>query len=603
MDRQAGLQKMTVLYERLSRDDELQGESNSITNQKKILEDYANRNGFRNLLHVADDGCSGTNFDRPGWKRLIAEAEAGNVAAVIVKDMSRVGRDYLQVEFYTEVFFRERGIRFIVISSNIDSQNRESAEFAPFLNIMSEWYARDTSRKIKTVLHAKGNSGRRLTNSAIYGYRKNPDDKNLWVIDEEAASVVRRIYQMTIEGRGPYQIARILAKERVTRPSAYIALRDGARYTPAGASEPCSWSGATVKEMLARPEYMGHTVNFRTNKESYKDKQNKHRPKEEWLIFEGTQEPVVDSETWEMAQKCRKTIRRYDKAGTPNPLTGLVYCADCGSRMYRHRGKRALKYDSQDFYSCKRFAKYPPQCTMHYAKTSALLALALDAIKRVSAFVLTDEDEFARRVREASELKTAEEAKAKKGQLAKNQKRYSELDAIIKRLYEDKVIGSISSKRFEILSREYEDEQENLESQIGVLRAELDCFSKDGEKTDKFIEIVRKYTDFPELTPAMLNEFVEKILVHESERTSDGRVQKVEIYLNFIGKFDAPALDEPKPELPLDPVERRRAQWRAYYYRNRERVSAASAKRAREKKAAGQAKTQTGTAFARKETV
>jgi DNA invertase Pin-like site-specific DNA recombinase len=595
MDRQASLQKLTVLYERLSRDDELQGESNSITNQKKILEDYACRGGFGNLLHIADDGYSGTNFDRPGWKRLVAEAGAGNVGAVIVKDMSRVGRDYLQVGFYTEVFFREKGIRFIAISNNIDSQNLESAEFAPFLNIMSEWYARDASRKIKTVLHAKGNSGWHLTNSAVYGYRKSPDDKNLWVIDEEAASVVRRIYQMTIEGKGPFQIARILAKERVARPSAYMARRGGKRYTPAGAPEPYSWSGATVKEIIARPEYMGHTVNFRTSKESYKSNKQKHLPKEEWLVFEGTQEAVVDSETWETAQKCRRTIRRYDKSGEPNPLTGLVYCADCGSRMYRHRGKRALKYDSQDFYSCKRFAKYPPQCTMHYAKTSALMALALDAIKRVSALVLTDEGEFVRRVREASELKSAEEARAKKWQLAKIQKRHSELDAIIKRLYEDKVIGSISARRFEILSREYEDEQESLGFQIGVLRAELECFGKDGEKADKFIEIVRRYTDFSELTPAMLNEFVEKILVHESERTKDGRAQKLEIYLNFIGKFDAPALEEAKPELPLDHVERRRAQWRAYYYRNRERVCAESAKRAREKKAAGQVKTQTGT--------
>jgi DNA invertase Pin-like site-specific DNA recombinase len=266
MDRQAGFQKLTILYERLSRDDELQGESNSITNQKKILEDYAKRNGFTNILHIADDGCSGTNFERPGWKRLIAEVEAGSVGTVIVKDMSRVGRDYLQVGFYTEVFFRERGVRFIAISNNIDSAAGEN-EFAPFLNIMSEWYARDTSRKIKTVLHNKGNSGRHMTNAALYGYRKSPDDKNLWIIDEEAASVVRRVFQMTIGGKGPYQIARILTDEKVTRPSVYIAIRDGGAYTPASASEPHTWGGASVKNILAHPEYMGCTVNFRTYKD------------------------------------------------------------------------------------------------------------------------------------------------------------------------------------------------------------------------------------------------------------------------------------------------------------------------------------------------
>ena len=257
MDTQTSRQKLTVLYERLSKDDELQGESNSIANQKKILEDYAERSGFTNILHVADDGYTGTNFNRPGWKRLIAEVEADNVNTVICKDMSRIGRDYLQVGFYTEVFFRERGVRFISISDNIDSRNRESAEFAPFLNIMAEWYARDTSRKIKTVLHAKGKSGKHMTNSAVYGYHKSPDDKNLWLIDEEAAAVVRRIFQMTIEGKGPYQIARTLTDEKVTRSSVYIALRDGGTYTPASVSEPYSWSGCSVKNILARPEYMG----------------------------------------------------------------------------------------------------------------------------------------------------------------------------------------------------------------------------------------------------------------------------------------------------------------------------------------------------------
>jgi DNA invertase Pin-like site-specific DNA recombinase len=539
MNRQAGQPKnakITALYERLSRDDELQCESNSITNQKKILEDYAAKNGFKNLSHFTDDGVSGTTFDRKGWNAMLAEIEAGNVLAVICKDLSRIGRDYLKVGFYTEILFREKGVRFIVVSNNIDSATGDN-EFAPFMNIMAEWYARDTSRKIKAVLHAKGNDGKHMTNTAVYGYRKSPDDKNQWIIDEEAAAVVRRIFRMTIDGKGPYQIARTFTNEHITRPSAYIAMRDGVDYAPANAEDSRIWEGPTVRNIISRPEYMGCTVNFRTYKESYKDKKHKYRPREEWMVFEGTQEPIVDPATWNTAQKCRKVTRRKTSTGEPNPLTGLVYCADCGGRMYNHLGTFAWKYDSQDAYACNQYTKYPPKCSMHYIKTSALRTLVLDAIKRVTRFVRLNEDEFVRLVREVSEIQSAETAKARKAELAKSQKRYAELDFIIKRLYEDKVTGSLSARRFDTLSREYEDEQNALEEQIAGLQAGLDRFSEDGEKAGKFIEIVRKYTDFTELTPAMLNEFVDKILVHEAEgeRHGYGRVQKVEIFLNFIG--------------------------------------------------------------------
>ena len=578
MEKHADRQKLTILYERLSRDDELQGESNSITNQKKMLEDYAVRNGFTNFIHIADDGFSGTIFNRPGWKQLLAEIEAGNVGMVICKDMSRIGRDYLQVGFYTEVFFRERGVRFIAISNNIDSQNQESAEFAPFLNIMSEWYARDTSRKIKAVLYAKGNSGKHMTNSAIYGYRKSPDDKNLWLIDEEAAAVVRRIFQMTIEGKGPYQIARTLTDEKITRPSLYAAIRDGGLYTPASASEPYNWSGSSVKNILARQEYMGCTVNFRTYKESYKDKKTKHRAEGEWVVFEGTQEPIIDAETWQTAQKCREVVRRKTSSGETNPLTGLIYCADCGHRMFNHVGALAWKYDSQDSYACSQYSKYPPKCTMHYVKTSALRALALDVIRAVSGFVRENEEEFVRLVHEASELRSAETAKEQKVQLTKNKKRHIELDALIKRIYEDKVKGTLSEKRFEILSGEYENEQEELERQIAGLNARLEQFKEGGERANKFIDIVRRYTNFDELTGTMLNGFVEKILIHEAKgaRQGHGRTQKVEIYLNFIGKFEVPGQE--KEEKPFDPVGHKRSIGRAYYHRHRDRIKMISVK-------------------------
>ena len=590
MIRQAGFAKLTILYERLSRDDEQQGESNSITNQKTILEDYANRNGFANIVHIADDGYSGTNFDRPGWKRVITEVEAGKVGAVLVKDMSRVGRDYLQVGFYTEVLFRKQEVRFIAISENIDSQNSESTEFAPFLNIMAEWYARDTSRKIKAVLQSKGNSGKRLTVVARYGYRKSPDDKDKWLIDPEAASVVRRIFQMTIEGKGPCHIARRLTDDMITRPSVYIALRDGRTHMPMSASEPYTWSGGTVKEILAHEEYMGCTVNFRMYKDSYKDKKRKIRPKEELAVFSGTHEPIVDAETWHTAQRCRKVTRRETSTGEPNPFTGLLYCADCGARMYIHIGKQHEKYDSRNHYTCSKYAKYPPKCTMHYIKTSILRTLVLDAIKAACSAVRYDEAEFVRKLRETSELRNAEAVKLQKGQLAKSRKRHAELDLLIKHLYEDKITGSLSEKRFEILSREYENEQEDLERQITELKTGLEQFEEDGERADKFIAIVRRYTDFSELTTPMLNEFVEKILVGESsKKLVDNRVmrsQKVDIYLNFIGKFDVPAAQrEAESEFEIIDLkkEKERSQWRAYYYKNREKVLARMKKKRIEK--------------------
>jgi DNA invertase Pin-like site-specific DNA recombinase len=366
--------KITALYSRLSKDDERTGESLSIEHQKAILEDYANKQGFSNLVHYVDDGFSGTDFSRPDWKRMIADVEADRVGIILTKDLSRLGRDHLQVGFHTEVVFRNHGVRFVAIGNNIDSDIQESTEFAPFLNIFSEWYARDCSRKIKTVLHAKGNSGKHMTNSALYGYKKSAEDKNVWLIDEEAAVHVRRIFQMAIDGKGTYQIARTLTDEKIMRPSAYIALRDG--YDDPASEDRYNWNGRTVENILDRPEYKGATVNFRTYKNSYKDKKKKVRSKDEWVIFEGTQEAIVHPETWGTAQKCRKVKRRRNSTGNTNPLTGLVYCADCGGRMYNHRGTMAGVYDSQDSYACNQSAKYPRKCTMHYIKTSTKHARA-----------------------------------------------------------------------------------------------------------------------------------------------------------------------------------------------------------------------------------
>ena len=579
--RSVSVPKITALYSRLSKDDERAGESLSIENQRSILQDYANKNGFINIVHYVDDGYSGTDFSRPDWKRMIADIEADKVSVLICKDLSRLGRDHLQVGFHTEVVFRQHGVRFIAISNNIDSNIQESTEFAPFLNIFSEWYARDTSRKIKTVLHAKGNNGKHMTNSALYGYKKSAEDKNIWVIDEESAAVVRRIFQMTIDGKGPYQIARTLTDEKILRPTAYIAIRDG--HDIPDPDDKYNWGGASVRNILDKPEYMGHTVNFRTYKDSYKDKKCKRRSPEDWVIFENTQPPILDAETWQTAQKCRVVRRRANSTGEANPLTGLVRCGDCGGRMYNHRGTMAGIYDSQDSYACNQSSKYPPKCTMHYIKTSVLESLVLDAIRAVSGFVKGNEDEFVRLVCEAHDLQNAETAKMQQKQLAKCQKRHKELDSLIKQLYEDKVAGFLSAKRFEILSSEYEAEQEDMERQIAELQAGLDVYDSESGNADRFIKMVRRYTEIPELTAKILNEYIEKIVVFEADKSSGRREQQVDIYFNFIGKFTVPGQEDAAAE-PFDPAEHRKAQFRAYYYRNREKILADKAEqRAKEK--------------------
>lgn len=585
---------ITALYERLSRDDELQGESNSIRNQKTMLEEYASKNGFGSIRHFTDDGWSGGNFDRPDWKKLIAEIEAGNVATVICKDMSRIGRDYLQVGFYTEVMFREKGVRFIAIANSIDSVNKDSGEFAPFLNIMSEWYLRDTSRKVKASHKARGTAGKRLTFAPIYGYRQNPQDKSEWLIDPEAAEVVRRIFKLTIEGKGPVQIARILSEDKVERPSHHMTTRGYAKRGYHDMTHPYAWSGNTVGHILSKPEYMGHTVNFRTYKDSYKDKQTKFASPEDWVIFEDTHPAIIDRETWETAQRCRKTVRRTDSLGEANPLTGLVFCADCGGKMYNHRIPHRTEYTHpngkvysrppKDDYSCSTYSltnrKYVRQCSQHYIRTAVLRELALDAIRTVSGFVKQNEAEFVRQVREASTVRQEETAKAHRRRISKEQRRVDELNSIIKKLYEDTANGKLTDKRFELLCAEYEREQAELEQSIEALQAELDNFHADGERADKFIAIVKKYTDFTELTSSMITEFIEKIVVHEADKSSGEREQQVDIYLNFIGKFEVPAQEATAEELAEEEArrekrERHREAQRRYYQKQREQDKSA----------------------------
>lgn len=564
--------KITALYERLSRDDELTGDSNSIVNQKKYLEGYAQQQGYDNCIHYTDDGYSGGNFERPAWKRLIADVEAGKIAHIIVKDMSRIGRDYLQTGFYTEVMFRQYGVHFVAVANNVDSDDLNSNEFAPFLNIMNEWYLRDLSKKQRAAIKVKGESGKPTSNSAIYGYKKDPNDKHHWLIDEEAAEVVRRIFRLTIDGFGPYEIARILFDDKVETPAVYFAKRNiGLWKSKEEFPNPYNWSGYIVGQIISKPEYMGHTVNFRTHKVSYKDKHSVKNPKEDWLIFENTHEAIVDKETWELAQKLRKTPRRIDTFGEANPLTGLVFCADCGEKMNNHRsrgGKENNPYPT-DFFDCSTYTlsrqnRYKA-CKGHYITTKNLRTLILDTIRIISTLAISNQEEFIEKVRNASQLRQAEAAKEIKRKLNKERKRIAELDNIIKKLYESFATGKISEERFDSLMAEYETEQKSLQVSADEADKLLSSFNEDTDRAEKFIALAKKYTDFSELTTMMINEFIDKIIVHAPERVDGDRVQEVEIYLNFIGHFELP-----EPELTPEEIKRQET-LRRHRIKSRER--------------------------------
>ena len=574
-------QKITALYERLSRDDDLIGDSNSISNQKRYLEHHALQRGYTNYAHYTDDGWSGGNFDRPGWKQLIADIEAGKVERVIVKDMSRVGRDYLQTGFYTEVFFRQHHIHFIAIANNVDSEDEASSEFTPFFNIMNEWYLRDQSRKLTAAYQVKGNSGKPISNIPPYGFIKDPDDKDHWLVDEEAAAVVRRIYRLAVEGHGPYEISRMLTAEKVECPGYYMAVRGRGQYkNRVDQLRPHDWYGETVRSILKKPEYAGHTVNFRSSKKSYKDKQVKNDPKE-WAIFKNTHEAIVDQETWDLAQAVTKTRRRTDTTGVANPLTGLVFCADCGAKMYNHRGRadpKTGKPIGNDSYNCSTYSlsiEHETQpCSSHGVTTKALRTLILETIRKTSKYAIENEDEFRAKVQQESELRQANAVKEHERKLSKARQRSTELDTLVKKCYESYALGRMPEKRYEMLSKDYEQEQSELEAIIAEGQAALDAYYEDAERVDQFMELARKYRDFDDLTTPMINEFVDKILVHAPEKdVYGGRCQEIEIFLKFIGNFQVPE-EEPTPEelAEDDRIRKKRAEYRRRYARRKERA-------------------------------
>lgn len=572
--------KLTALYERLSRDDELQGESNSIVNQKHLLESYAGDHGFTNCVHYTDDGYTGGNFDRPGWKQLIADVEAGKIGTVIVKDMSRVGREYLQTGFYTEVFFRKHDVHFIAINNNVDNTNPTSTEFVPFLNIMNDLYLKEQSKKVMGAYRAKGNAGLPTNNRCVYGYRKDPEDKNHWLVDDEAAQVVKRIFMLAVQGNGPYAIAKMLAEDHVHCPAYFNTIHENCnRRSDTDTSRPYNWNGATVTNILTRPEYMGHTVNFRSAKPFLKAKRHRNN-REDWVIFENTHEAIIAPDLWELAQITLRSTRRTDTTGTANPLTGLVFCADCGAKMYNHRSKanKPGGTRSGDYYDCSSYTnpKSSLTCTGHNVMTDSLRAALLDAIQRICKYAINNEEEFVQQVRKASEIRQADAAKAMKAQIRQARKRIDELDVMIKKLYESYALGKTPEKRFDLLNTAYEQEHSELSALLAKDEAALDAFNHDTVRTDQFLALVKKYRNMTELTTPMINEFVEKIMVHAPVKINGERHVDIDIYFRFIGQFAIP--DEPTPMADTDMMKQaERAKNRQKYQQRKQRSIAAAA--------------------------
>ena len=540
-------EKITALYERLSRDDfgkddDQQRESNSISNQKAMLEEFAARQGFTNIVHFTDDGISGTCFDRPGFLAMMKEVEAGNVEYLCIKDMSRMGRDYLKVGQIMEIL-RQRGVRLIAINDGVDSA-RGDDDFTPFRNIMNEYYARDTSRKIRSTFQSKGKSGKHLTGTVIYGYLWN-EARDQWLVDPEAADVVKRIFAMTIDGYGPYQIASKLKSEKVLIPSAYLAQHGEGVNKNKTFKDVYGWGSSTICNLLEKREYLGHTINFKTRKH-FKDKKSHYVPEDEWTIFENTHEAIIDQQTFDLVQKIRGNVRRYpDGWGEAAPLTGLLYCADCGGKMYVHRtnnGKRISQY------TCSQYSKVPvgKLCTtQHRINEDVVLSLVSEMLKAIAEYAKHDRAEFVRVVQEAQSSQQTAEVRKQRTRLATAKQRVSELEVLLCKIYEDNILGKLSDSRYATLDAQYEKEQSELTAEISVLEKAVKSYEKHEKDADRFIALIDKYENFDKLTIAMLNEFIEKILVHERDRKgSIQTTQEVEIYFNFVGRFVPPAFGE-----------------------------------------------------------
>lgn len=522
---------ITALYARLSQEDALDGESNSIANQRKILLKYVADNGFPNPTFFIDDGVSGVTFDRPGWNEMIRLAEAGKVQTVIVKDMSRMGRDYLKVGYYTESFFAERDIRYIAINDGVDSEKGDN-DFTPFRNLFNDFYARDTSKKIRAVMQSKGNAGEHLCSNPPYGYRKDPADKKKWIVDEEAAEVVKRIFDLCIAGKGPMQIAKILTADKVLTVKAYYAKRDGNPMP----DNLYRWDYKSISGILERPEYTGCTVNFKTYSKSHKLKKRLQNAPENQRIFPNTQPAIVEEKVFERVQELRANKRRPTKTGRQGLFSGLLYCADCGEKLYFCTTNSFTP--KQEHYVCSNYKSNTGTCSAHFIREETLTLFVRQRIFDVTAMFIDDIQGFQKIVYQQRFAEAEKVVKRQKKELEQARKRIAELDRIFKRIYEDDINGAISHERFLKLAAEYEAEQKELTAFVQKEQAAVDTYEQDKSDFDSFASIIRKYVGIRELTPTIVNEFVKKIIVHAPDKSSGHRRQKIQIVWNFIGKLE-----------------------------------------------------------------
>ena len=527
---------VTALYARLSKDDDLVGDSNSIVHQKEILAKYAKEHGFTNIEFYVDDGFSGTNFNRPDFQRMMADAEEGKISTVIVKDMSRFGRDYIMVGYYTEIYFSNLDIRFIAINDNVDSNIQTENDLTPFKNVFNEWYARDTSKKIRAVFKAKGNSGKHLSTNPPFGYKKDPNDKDKWIVDEEAAATVRRIFQMYVDGYRISEIGHKLTEEKVETPILYYMNR-GIK-TNARSEYPEIWDLMSIKYILSQTAYAGHTVNFQTAVKSYKTKKQVNLPRNQWVIFRNTQEAIIDEKTFETVQQMRKVKRARTKYNEPNMFSGLLYCADCGNHLTIQRVARNRKMDN---FSCATYRKKKKGlCSCHRILVSDLETIVKNDLQKVCEYVFLHEKEFTDEYLSGSKRETVKFQAKTKAELKRLSERQEEIGRIIRKLYEDNVNGRITNERFDFLAKSYEDEGNDLKTKIQELKNALASSVQDEEKLSKFLKVVKSYTKIEELTPEILNSFIEKIYIGETEKYDGRKMQEVEIIYKFIGAINLP---------------------------------------------------------------
>ena len=531
--------KITALYERLSRDDDLSGESNSITNQKKYLEDYAQKNGYTNIRHFTDDGYSGVNFNRPGFQAMISEIEAGNVETLIVKDMSRLGRNYLQVGFYTEILFPQKKVHFLAINNSIDSNKASDNDFAPFLNIMNEWYAKDTSNKIRSVFDARMKDGKRCSGSIPYGYNRVPSDKQALVVDPVAAEVVKRIFLLANEGKSTRAIAEKLTEEKILIPSAYAKEYHPEQYNGQKYSNPNLWGMSTVRGILERQEYLGHTVLRKTVGTNFKLHKRKSTAQDEQYLFQNTHEPIISQELWDSVHRRRKRVQRASAWGShTNRLSGYLYCTDCGRRLtlQTHYSKRdgSVQYS----YRCGGYASRVNSCTAHSISADNVEALVLSSVKRFSRFVLQDENAFAAELQSLWIERLKTEPKNQQSELQRCQKRYDELSNLVRGLYENLMLGLLSERQYRQLMKQYDVEQTDLETKMDAIKSALAEEREKSGDIKQFIALIRKCKNPTEISDLMFYELIDKIVVYEAEGVSRARTQKVDIYFNYVGQVN-----------------------------------------------------------------